>query len=445
MKSLCTTLASLLLFVLAVRHASAAALERPNIVIILADDLGYADLGFTGCKDVATPYIDSLAANGIRFTQAYVSAPICSPSRAGLMTGRYQQRSGHDDNDTPELSLKEVTLGNRMKACGYFTGMIGKWHLGDDPERLPPARGFDETFHPDGNAAYFGARILDSIKSNKFEPAKDKKLYTTELNSARAADFIRRHKGEPFCLYLAFNNVHLPLEVPQKYIDRITCACSSPDRRKMAAMVLALDDAVGVVLQALKKAGLEENTLIFFLSDNGGVMRFAQGREGISFNTPFTGGKYTVREGGIRTPLVLQWKARFPKARTYDRPVISLDLLPTVISAAAGTINPDWQLDGVNLLPFLDGKVAGDPHAALYWRVKGRIAIRLGDWKLSRASTSSSKELYNLASDIAEGTNLAIRRPDKVAELEAAWKQWNAQMSPPQQPAKTAKGKAGED
>jgi arylsulfatase A-like enzyme len=415
---------------------------KPNVVIILADDMGFADVSFTGCKDVTTPNIDSLVANGIRFTQGYISAPLCSPSRAGLMTGRHQERWGHDSNIPPDLPSTESTLGTRMKECGYFTGMIGKWHLGSTPELLPPARGFDETYHPDGNAIYFGARVLDTLKSNKFEPSTDKTLYTTELNSARAADFIRRRKAQPFCLYVAFNNVHEPLDVPQKYIDRISPAVANPDRRKMAAMVLAMDDAVGMILQALRETGLEENTLVFFLNDNGGNTRLVS--TGVVFNTPFKGGKATLWEGGIRTPFVLQWKARFPAGRTYDRPVSSMDILPTAVSAAGGTVKPEWNLDGVNLLPFLEGQAMGEPHSTLYWRLQNKSAIRKGDWKVLEPG-SNRPELYNLADDSAEKNPLTKEHPEKVAELVADWKQWNARMAEPRQSMKDAKAKSKEE
>jgi arylsulfatase A-like enzyme len=432
--------------IVAAGHAAAqvkpAGKARPNVVILLADDMGHADVSFTGCNDVRTPNIDALAANGIRFTQGYVAASVCSPSRAGLMTGRYPQRWGHDDNQPPDLALSEATIGNRMKELGYFTGMIGKWHLGDTPELLPPARGFDETYHPDGNAIYFGARVLDSLKSNKFEPPTDNTLYTTELNSARAADFIQRHTDRPFCLYVAFNNVHGPLQVPQKYIDRISPEVTNPDRRKMVAMVLAMDDAVGVVMQALRETGLEENTLVFFLNDNGGSMQYVP--NGVVFNTPFSGGKSTMREGGFRTPFVLQWKARFPVGRTYDRPVSSMDILPTAVSAAGGTVKPEWNLDGVNLLPFLQGQVAGDPHELFCWRMQKANAIRKGDWKALYLE-SDRPQLFNLAEDAAEQNNLAGKHPEKVAELVADWKQWNARMAAPRQWTKPVKVKSKEE
>lgn len=434
MKHAFLLMVTLLLSPLNVLHADDGkkATPKPNIVIILADDLGFADVGFNGCCDVATPHIDSLAANGIRFTQGYVTASICSPSRAGLLTGRYQERWGHDSNNNPDLPLSESTLGNRMNQLGYFTGMIGKWHQGERPDLLPPARGFDETFHPDGNAIYFGARVLNTLKSNQYEPATDKTLYTTELNAAHAADFIYRHKDIPFCLYLAFNNVHMPLEVPQKYIDRISSSPADTNRLKMAAMVLALDDAVGVVMEALKQAGLVDNTLVFFLNDNGGVIRAAQ-KPFVSYNTPFKGGKYTLLEGGIRVPFILQWKAKIPGGRIYDYPVITLDILPTIITAAGGTVYPDWNLDGVNLLPYIEGQVSGEPHPVLYWRLNDRIAIRKGDWKLYRAKATSEIELYNLAEDVSEKNNLVRQYPDKVLELEANWNQWNVHMMPPRQ------------
>jgi arylsulfatase A-like enzyme len=223
---------------------------QPNIVVVVADDLGYADLGCTGLAQVATPNIDFVFNTGVRFTQGDVSAGICSPSCAGLITGRYQERWGHDDNACEDLALTESTLGDRLQALGYVTVMIGKWHLGSDPTRLPTRRGFDEVFHPAGNARYFGTRVLDSRHGSDFQPAVEKRAYTAELNAARAAEFITRHKDRPFGLYLAFNNVHTPFEVPQVYLDWITVPTANPERRIMLGMILALDDAVGVVRKA---------------------------------------------------------------------------------------------------------------------------------------------------------------------------------------------------
>jgi len=414
---------------------------RPNIVLILADDLGHADLGFNGCKDVGTPNIDSIAANGIRFEQGYVTAPICSPSRTALLTGRHNQRWGQDGNDTPmALPLTESTLGDRLKELGYATGCVGKWHVdapGQGPEYLPTMRGFDEVFHPDGNAIFFNARVLDSrVSRTGFKPAKDKTAYTTELNTARAVELINQWKDQPFFLYLAYHNVHMPLEAPQKYLDRITTPGLDPERRTMAAMVLALDDGVGEVMAALRQNGIEENTMVIFLNDNGGVFLLDGNRPGVSFNAPLNGGKYTLKEGGIRVPFLMQWKARFPQAGSFEPPVSALDVVPTVVAACGGVVREEWSLDGVNLLPYLEGKTKGAPHEELFWRVNDRIAMRKGDWKLHRPNEGHPWELFNLKEDIGEARNLAKTHPEKLAELHEEWQRWNARMAPPQVPAK---------
>jgi arylsulfatase A-like enzyme len=432
--------------------AASAKPGPPNIVLILADDLGYADLGFTGARDIATPNLDALAREGVRCTQAYVTASMCSPSRAGLMTGRYQARWGHDSNySTLLLPPTELNLAQRLKALGYVTGIVGKWHLGQPNklDEMPLARGFDEAFLTAHNAQYFDESYFDSLGSAKFERLADQTLYSTDLCGARGADFIRRHRDRPFFLYLPFNAVHenmfvpLRLEAPQKYLDRVG-GITAPARRTMAAMVLGLDDAVGVVMRALRETGLDENTLVFFLSDNGGVLQFVQ--QGTSNNAPFSGGKGTLREGGIRTPFVVRWKAHFPAGGEYSQPVSSLDIVPTAVAACRSShpaprdeANPadlsrsdSSALDGVNLLPFLEGRTADDPHTALYWRVGERGVIRKGDWKLLHSSSSGARELYRLADDLGERNNLARQYPEKVAELAADWRRWNATMSAPQ-------------
>jgi arylsulfatase A-like enzyme len=232
--------------------------------------------------------------------------------------------------------------------------------------------------------------------------------------------------------------------VPQKYVNRISPAVTSQDRRKMAAMVLAMDDAVGVVLQALRETGLEENTLVFFLNDNGGVF-IRKDKPAVSYNTPFKGGKYVLNEGGIRVPFVLQWKARLPAGSTYDQPVSSLDILPTAVAAAGGAVDPAWQIDGMDLLPFIEGRDNSVPHPLLCWRVNDRTAVRKGGWKLHQNNAGQPMELFNLAEDAGEQNDLAAQYPDKVAELQAEWKRWNARMAPPRQWAKDAKGKSKEE
>jgi arylsulfatase A-like enzyme len=407
-----------------------AAPARPNIVFIAADDLGYAELGVQGCRDIPTPNIDSIAANGVRFTDGYVSCPVCSPTRAGWITGRYQQRFGHEFNPGPAqqadpnfgLPLSEVTLANQLKAAGYATGIVGKWHLGYRPEFHPQKRGFDEFFGFLGGAhPYLPTPGADPILRGT-QPVEERE-YLTEAFAREALDFIERHRNQPFFLYLSFNAVHAPLQATEKYLARFS-QIQDQRRRTFAAMLSAMDDAVGRVLQRLREYKLEDNTLVVFISDNGGPTNNTSSR-----NDPLRGYKGQVLEGGIRVPFLMQWKARLPKGLVYREPVISLDIFPTVV-AAAGASLPANPLDGVNLLPYLTGQSKGAPHHALYWRFGAQAAIRKGPWKMVRLA-DGQPQLYNLAEDIGESRDLASAQPAKLKELLEDWEAWNRQLSPP--------------
>jgi len=417
----------------------------PNIVVIVADDMGYADVGFQGSRDIPTPNIDAIARGGIRFTDAYVSGPYCSPTRAGLMTGKYPQRFGHEFNpaDNPEfgLPLDQTTMADRLKAAGYRTALFGKWHLGSAAPLHPMERGFDEFFgFLDGDHSYFdpatGGPVFDGRK-----PIKNMGYLTEEL-ADRAVDFIERNRSQPFFLYLAFNAVHTPMDATEKYLSRFA---NIPDqeRRTYAAMLSAMDDGIGRTMAALRAAGLEESSLIFFFSDNGGPTMATTTINGSS-NAPLRGSKRQTWEGGIRVPFVIQWKGHLAAGKTDSRQIIQLDVLPTALAAAGVDVRPDWKLDGVNLLPFLTGKAAGTPHDALYWRLGGMMAIRKGDWKLVKTSEGalrdrdpsvlsdlSTAELYNLANDIGETKNLAAAHPEKAKELAEAWWRWNKELVRP--------------
>lgn len=408
--------------------------RRPNILIVVADDQGYADLGVQGCKDIPTPHIDSLAKNGIRCTSGYVSGPYCSPTRAGLITGRYQQRFGHEFNPGPAakagaavgLPLTETTLPDRLKATGYATGMVGKWHLGYAAKFHPLQRGFEEYFGFLGGAhSYID---WEGDKANRILRGTGpvvEQTYLTDAFGREAVAFIDRHKTteKPFFLYWTFNAVHLPLEATQKYLSRFPNLAGK--RRTYAAMTSAMDDAVGQVLAKLRATGLEENTLIFYISDNGGPAANA------SSNAPLRGHKAQTLEGGIRVPFLVQWKGRLPAGKTYDRPVIQLDIHATALAVAGIEIKPDMKLDGVNLLPYLKGEKTAPPHDALYWRFGQQTAIRMGDWKLVRHNQGKDLELYNLAQDIGESKDLAATQPDKFKELKAAWDKWNSTLVKP--------------
>jgi arylsulfatase A-like enzyme len=402
--------------------ACAEAGRKPNILVIVGDDMGYHDVGVHGCKDIPTPNIDSIARNGVRFTNGYVSGPYCSPTRAGLMTGRYQTRFGHEFNPGPTptddvgLSLAQTTIAQRMRALGYATGMVGKWHLGNADKYHPEARGFQEYFGFLGGAhAYFPGKGAPIYRGKKEAMETE---YLTDAFRREAVGFLERHKSEPFFLYLAFNAVHTPLQATDRYLKRFP-EIKSDDRRKYAAMMSAMDDAIGAVLGKLREMGLEENTLVFFISDNGGPP--VNGSD----NTPLRGVKATTWEGGIRVPWMMQWKGRLPAGKTFDDPVIQLDILPTAVAAAGGDAASLGKLDGVNLLPFVEGKTPGAPHAALFWRFGAQNAVRMGDYVLVEAKGSKGKELYNLRDDIGQTKNLAAAEPERVRQMQAAWNEWN--------------------
>jgi len=467
-------LTSLLAASAAVGAESARPGDRPNIVVIVADDLGYGGLSCQG-GDLQTPHIDSLAKSGIRFTNGYVSCPVCSPTRAGLNTGRYQQRFGHEFNPGPAgnasaefgLPLTEVTIADRLKAAGYTTGMFGKWHLGHTRERLPLSRGFDEFFGFAGGAHSYLQSMFGTQNSilRGYEPV-DEKEYLTDAFTREAVAFVNRHAkdAKPFYLYLPYNAVHTPMEATDEYMKRFP-DIQDPLRRRHAAMLAALDDGVGAVMDSLRHNGLEERTLVFFFSDNGGPTP-----SNTSSNKPLRGYKGQVLEGGIRIPFMVAWKGHLPAGKVDDRPVIQLDIMPTAVAVAGGSMPTDRPIDGVNLMPYLTGKQTAPPHEVLFWRMGPQAAVRKGDWKLirheGRATDSQpapraarkprpgakrqpatdddagsrgpagigpagSVHLYNLAKDIHEDNDLAAQNPEKVKELSAALDAWEAQLAKP--------------
>jgi arylsulfatase A-like enzyme len=405
--------------------------RKPNVIVILSDDHGYASIGCQGGTEIPTPNIDSIAKNGIRCTNGYVTCAFCSPTRAGLMTGRYQQRFGHEDNPGPPAAASpifglpegEKTIADYMKAEGYATGMVGKWHLGHRPECHPQKRGFDEFFgFLTGAHSYTnpGVGTLEPILRGTTEV--DEKEYLTDAFGREALSFIDKHKEKPFFLYLAFNAVHHPLETPERYKDSFS-QFKIPEKRKYATMLTAMDDAVGKVLAKVRESGLEEDTLIFFLGDNGGY-RLA----GFAPNIPLNGFKGDAFEGGIRIPYLVQWKGRIPAGKVYEEPVVSLDILPTAVTLAGG--KPGSNIEGVNLLPFLAGEKSAAPHDRLFWRMIDRSGARVGDWKLVRNGDGTEK-LFNLADDIRETKDLAATNPEKLKEVQAAYKEWDAKNIPP--------------
>lgn len=442
--------------------AATSRAAKPNIIVILADDLGYGDLGVYGGTEIPTPNLDALARAGVRFTDGYVTCPICAPTRAALMSGRYQQRFGFEHNPGPEreasarfgLPRSERTLAEKLKDAGYATGMFGKWHIGYADELQPHQRGFDEffgflsgahTYMPGEGRGRRGAGYNEGIVRNG-TPVEEKE-YLTDAFAREAAAFITTHakpgaegKAAPFFVYLPFNAVHGPMEATKKYTDRFA-HIEDANRRTFAGMLTALDEAVGRVLAAVKESGQEDNTLVFFFSDNGGPTP-----QTTASNKPLSGYKSQVLEGGIRVPFLMKWPGGgVPAGKVYEQPVMSLDVHATVLAAAGFDLNapasrektdkPETpRLEGRDLLPFVTaegerGKVG--PHEALFWRMGNQWAVRKGDWKLLSQARANARQpgevrLYNLREDIGETNDLAAKMPEKVAELRAAYDAWNA-------------------
>jgi len=346
------------------------------------------------------------------------------------MTGRYQARFGWEKNPGRDhvndprigMSVDEITLADILRESGYRTGLVGKWHLGVGPEFHPLARGFDEFYgFLIGANNYLPEDRRAPVYRNETEV--DDYEYLTDAFSREAVSFIRRHRGAPFFLYLAYNAVHLPLEATPAYVSRFG-HIEDPKRKTYAAMLAAMDDGIGEVRKALRDAGLEDETLIFFHSDNGGPERNA------SINTPLRGRKGQVYEGGIRVPFFLCWPGVVPAGRTYSEPVVSLDVLPTAAAAAGIPLPEDQVIDGVDLVPFLTGNSDIPPHESLFWRFGSASACRLRDWKLVTGAPKEP-ELYDLGSDVGEEKDLASERPEIVKQMVSAYRTWESEMMNP--------------
>lgn len=394
-----------------------AAANQPNIVVFLADDLGYADVSAHGCQDVPTPHIDSIMARGVRFTDGYANHPVCSPSRAGLLSGRYQHRFGFENNSGPEayaaanfgIPRDVPILAERLKKAGYATCMLGKWHVGFKTGLRPHERGFDyfygflsgaRTFYP------VGAKQNNPLYRNGVE-FKGETEYLTDAFARDTVKFIDRHRKSsperPFFVYLSFNAVHAPLEATRKYESRFP-GVADPKRKTYAGMLAAMDDAIGRVMDTLRKHDQEKNTLVFFYSDNGGPTYQTTSR-----NDPLRGFKGQMFEGGIRVPFAVQWPGRIPAGQVFRHPVMGFDVHATAL-AAAGV---EAKTDGKNLVPYLNGTIKEAPHRALFWRAGSQHAARVGDWKLVQ-NRGEPAMLFNLADDISEQNDLATANPAKL-------------------------------
>jgi arylsulfatase A-like enzyme len=411
--------------------------------------MGYGDTGFNGCKDIPTPQIDSIAKNGVRFSAGYVTAPQCAPSRSGLLSGRYQNTFGCEENST--LDNHGITRGIRlfgdyMHLAGYRTGIVGKWHLGTMEECHPLERGFDFFFgFLQGSNHYFPPGKTKTIPNilDGHEPQKVSEYLTFVLGD-QAIRFIKSSQGTPFFLYLAFNAPHSPLQAPENYLVRFA-QMENPTRKVYAAMVAALDDTIGRVLASLRQQGIEDNTLVVFLSDNGGPTSVTA-----ACNDPLRGVKGETLEGRIRVPFAMQWKSVIPTGQTIDAPVSSLDLLPTAMAAAGAEIPKDAALDGRNLVPLLTSKTKAEPRT-LTWRfpfpsAKPELyvwAVRQGnlklvkevDWKQAPGKDKSASKtkvgLYQLSADMAENNDLSAAQPEKRQQLQALYDAWNATLPAP--------------
>ncbi len=422
--------------------AAGAPDAMPNLLIILADDMGYGDLSCYGSKQLETPNIDALAADGVRCTNGYVSGTVCSPSRAGLMTGRYQSRFGHEHNivgakeyfvqDQIGLPISEVTMADRLKQLGYRTACIGKWHLGGGAHFHPNARGFDYYFGRYKGHGYF-PKVKDKQMYRQREPvSKIDVPYTTDWYTVEALNFIDNvPEGEPWFVYLAHDTPHTPLQAKQEDLDRFA-HIKDKKRRTMLAMQHCLDENVGKLVQHLKDTGQYDNTLIVFFSDNGGIVDGTSQ----SINAPLRGQKSIFFDGGMHVPFIFTWPdGKLPKGTTYTEPFIALDLLPTFLAAAGSP----WQIkdgkldgkiyDGVDLLPYLKGERGDEhPHDTMYWRITHRgAAMRDGDWKLIR-TTHATPQLYDLSKDVSEVNDLAGEQPQRVRELMIKLAEWEESL-----------------
>jgi arylsulfatase A-like enzyme len=425
--------------------APAAEPPRPNILLIVSDDQGYADAGFQGCTDIPTPHLDALAKSGVRCTSGYVTHSFCSPSRAGLLTGRQQQRFGHEFNpvydplDPAEgLPLGERLLPQPLKEAGWKTGWVGKWHLGASPGHAPWRRGFDETFGFIGGGHRYlnwqpNERQYTLALTRDGKPVEVTGHLTTALGEEASA-FVRRHRDEPWFLYLAFNAPHTPHEPTPERLEKLA-VIEDPVRRKYAAQLGLMDDAVGAVTAALAETRQDRRTLVFFFSDNGGPFKTNGSR-----NTPLRGQKGDLYEGGVRVPFLVCWPDRLPAGARYDLPVSSLDVFATALAAAGAPRPIDRACDGVNLVPYLAGGNTSPPHERLFWRMGGgkAHAVREGTWKLVRAQNKPA-ELFDLAADVGETRDLASEKPEVAARLGAALDAWDRELMAPVFPGSSVK------
>lgn len=419
------TNAALFVFALTLFLPHSLQAARPNMIVILSDDCGYHDFSMQGSK-TETPRIDALADGGVRFTNGYVSGCVCSPTRAGLLTGRYQQRFGHEFNIPPQYSevnglpLTEKLFPKMLQEAGYRTIALGKWHLGYAPKFHPLERGFTDYYgFLQGARSYWPLEkptILNRLLRDKEVVTPEKFDYMTDHLADEAAKYIADSKEKPFFMYLAFNATHGPNHATEEDLARA-------GGEKIPAMTIALDRAVGKVLDALDENNLADNTIVFFLNDNGGTPAHD--------NRPLHGFKGSSWEGGTRVPFAVRWPAKLPKGKVFDQPVISLDIASTCL-AAAGVEPSGNPLDGVDLVPHLSGDNTKAPHDTLYWKNGAKWSAREGDFKLvaGNADQSGRPQLFDLSKDISEKVDIAADHPEVVSRIQEKYEAWAATHKP---------------
>jgi len=405
----------------------------PNVVLIVADDLGYADLGIQGATDLRTPNIDALARQSVRFTDAYMVSSLCAPARAGLMTGRYPQRWGHEynpprsDDSTFGIPANVPTLAESFKSLGYRTGLVGKWHLGFVAKQGPNARGFDEFYGFMGPSHRYDPNQMLDVGEKLMHNGTviEDKGYLTDSFGAEAERFVKAKDSKPFFLYLAFSAVHGPLYSDSAHLARVSSALSG-SRLTYAGALLAMDDAVGRLVKALEQSGKASNTIVIFTNDNGGDLDLKA-----ASNAPLRGRKGQLLEGGIRVPFFARWPGHFTAGASFAKPISALDVAPTVL-AAAGAVPAAGAYDGVNILPYLTGTAppASDPHASLFWRIGSASAARMGNWKLF-VPESGTPALFDLATDIGERRDVSASQKPVLANLQRAYAAWEKDQQPP--------------
>jgi len=437
-----------LVLLLTINVSFAQTKKQPNLIVIMTDDMGYADVGFNGCTDIPTPHIDRIADEGAKFTDGYVSFPVCGPSRAGFLTGRYQDRFGFTTNPSIDpknpiagLPVEEETMAQVLRKADYKSAIVGKWHMGTNAVFHPLERGFDYFYgFLSGGHNYFPENLtlndLSEVTSkwgwyrtkvieNRTTVETDDYL-TDELSDAAVRFIKKQHKEDQhFMLYLAYNAPHTHLQATEKYLARFP-EIKDKRRKTYAAMVSAVDDGVGRVLKTLEENGMDENTIVVFLSDNGGASNNG------SDNGPLRGKKGDLFEGGIRVPFAMKWKGGIPKGQTYEKPISSLDIMATIVARTDVKINSKRPLDGVDLIPYLTGNNTGNPHDYLFWRKweQNAMAVRHGNSKLAanRNQDENPPELYDLSLDGAEKNNIKSEEVATYDTLLLEWEKWNSQL-----------------